>query len=290
MNCTLRAVCAVAILAHAQGPPQFRSESAAVSVDVTVESGGAPVTGLSATNFQLFDKGVPQTIRAIAASEVPVDVSLLLDTSGSMRPTMERLSAERSSIAALLGKSDSFALFEFGTRLHEVNVPTMPEAPMQTAGATALYDAITTAVIQLTDRERRHLLVVVTDGGDNVSVVDPETLMAVAERGQATVEVILIGDTRPSARTTALLHQYDVRLDLLKRVAQTTGGNVFNHSSDRDVMRALQLVLDRFRRGYVLYYTPEGVAQSGWHDIDVRIVGRHEKMTVHARRGYSRTS
>ena len=42
-------------------------------------------------------------------------------------------------------------------------------------------------------------------------------------------------------------------------------------------------VISEFRSRYLLTYTPTGVEQSGWHELDVRVRGRGRK--VQARRG-----
>ena len=58
--------------------PTFRARTDLVSVPVAVMSGREPVTGLTATDFELTDNGVRQTVEAVSSDEVAIDVTLLL--------------------------------------------------------------------------------------------------------------------------------------------------------------------------------------------------------------------
>jgi hypothetical protein len=55
-----------------------------VSVDVSVQREGRPVTDLKATDFEILDNGVLQEITEITYERLPIDVTLLLDVSASV--------------------------------------------------------------------------------------------------------------------------------------------------------------------------------------------------------------
>ena len=57
----------------------FKSGVDGVTVVVSVRSGNKPVPGLTAEDFELRDNGVAQAITSVAAEQVPLDLSLLLD-------------------------------------------------------------------------------------------------------------------------------------------------------------------------------------------------------------------
>ena len=58
--------------------PTFRARTDVVTVNVSVMKGRDPVTGLRATDFELTDNGVRQTIDAISLEQVPLDLTLVL--------------------------------------------------------------------------------------------------------------------------------------------------------------------------------------------------------------------
>jgi hypothetical protein len=69
----------------------FRSEIVMTRVDTqVVDAMGRTITGLQAKDFVLRVDGKPQPIRSFLSENMPVDVLLLLDVSGSMQPHIER--------------------------------------------------------------------------------------------------------------------------------------------------------------------------------------------------------
>lgn len=66
------------------GQARFRSGTDAVLVDVEVTSGGRPVAGLTAADFELTDSGVVQQVNVMSFADVPVSLLLVLDTSSSV--------------------------------------------------------------------------------------------------------------------------------------------------------------------------------------------------------------
>ena len=57
------------------------------------------------------------------------------------------------------------------------------------------------------------------------------------------------------------------------------------HATDEAALGTTFLrVLDEFRQRYVLSYTATGVAERGWHTIEVKLRGQSGE--VRARRGY----
>src|SRR5687767_280239 len=75
----LIAVCLEAI-AGAQ-PAVFRSGIDAVRVDVSVMNGATAVPNLTRANFELTDNGVAQAIDDVSVDTVPLDLTMVLDTS-----------------------------------------------------------------------------------------------------------------------------------------------------------------------------------------------------------------
>jgi VWFA-related protein len=70
----------------------------------------------------------------------------------------------------------------------------------------------------------------------------------------------------------------------LDEAAAVTGGIVTTDSSRTPIPQVFRRVLDDFRAGYVLSYTPTGVERGGTHQLTVRTTRRG--LTVRARRSY----
>ena len=81
---------------------------------------GAPVTGLTAADFEVRDKGVRQRVTAAGSVEA-VQLGVVLDVSGSM--TGERLAIARKATTDLLShltRDDRFAIVAFGDQVGRV--------------------------------------------------------------------------------------------------------------------------------------------------------------------------
>ena len=93
MTRSKQALAALALLITTTAAAQqttFRSNVELVTVTASVRDGNRVVSGLGAADFQIADNGVVQTVSRVDADTVPVDVTLVLDTSGSTDWVIER--------------------------------------------------------------------------------------------------------------------------------------------------------------------------------------------------------
>ena len=311
-----RAIAAAAVLLSltvTAAQQRFQSAVDVVTVPVAVTTSNRPVAGLTAADFALTDNGVRQTIEAVSVETLPIDVTLLLDASSSVRGALlNRLKAAVTSTATLLTPADRLRLIAVQNVVHEV-LPWQPGgrtpdlSGLAASGSTSLYDGLAAALMQRSPPDRRQLIVTYTDGIDTSSVMSPANVTAIASRTDAVVHVVLIIEDLSSLRGNRMAsgivglggrissvspglstadeqqlppvrHMHDV-------VTGPTGGQVFPVDQQDPIGRAFSDAIRDFRTSYVLRYTPEGVAADGWHSIAVSVT-RAGKFDVRARRGY----
>ena len=65
--------------------PTFRAAVDVARIDVSVMNGLSPVSGLTRDHFVITDNGVAQSVDAVSMDTAPLDLTLVLDTSASMR-------------------------------------------------------------------------------------------------------------------------------------------------------------------------------------------------------------
>jgi uncharacterized protein (DUF58 family) len=138
---------------------------------------------LNASDFELFDRGVPQRITSVSTDTVPIDVAVLIDTSHSMYGAVDQLRLNTGRIASALRAVDQFQLIAFGTHVTEV-VPTqrgdqplrIPRLPF--GAGTSFNDAVALAIMQPLDPTRRRLIVIFTDARDTTSVLSTSDVVA----------------------------------------------------------------------------------------------------------------
>jgi VWFA-related protein len=273
--------------------PQFRTAVDAVSVDVLVLDGNVPVPGLGLADFELLDNGVRQTIGVVSMSSVPIDVSLLLDTSFSVRGELERLTADLAAIGALLQPADRLEVLAFASDVRYVlplgQRPDTPILSLANLGqATSLYDALATALMQRPHLNRRRLVAVLTDGGDTMSAVGLRTVRELARRSTFNIQIALVTTNQPSSGGFRQWVPFAGRdVEGLTEVATLTGGlaHRFDEQPAADRVAVFRDILDRFRSSYVVTFVPTGVEPHGWHELSVTVRSRPDA-TIRARKGY----
>jgi hypothetical protein len=250
------------------------------------------VLGLTAADFTLKDNGVAQTIDAVVVEAVPIDVTLVLDTSGSAAGAIPRMLADVRKIAGRLRATDRFRLLTIDTYVHQL-LPMQPAgrqvwpARLPYNGASAVHDALVAGLLTPVDVDRRHLIVALTDGLDTTSTLDADAVRRVAGRSDAVLHIVAVSSEAAAPPVPPnWLPRRDFELDGLQDAARRTGGDLYRDGAlGADVVGAFDRVFEDFRSSYVLRYTPARVTARGWHELEVR-VARAGKLTVRARKGY----
>lgn len=121
MNWIVAGVFALALgVAAAEEEVIFRSDVSLVRVDVQVlDRNSDALTRLEREDFVLREQGREVEIRNFAAENMPVDILLLLDVSGSMRPHLEQVARASRGALSVLGREDRVGVmvFDRATRL-----------------------------------------------------------------------------------------------------------------------------------------------------------------------------
>jgi Ca-activated chloride channel family protein len=279
--------------------PVFRSGADAVVVEVSVRNRGREVSGLTATDFQIWDNGALQEIASASTDPVPADLTVLVDASRSLDDT--RIAARKviydaaTYVLRMEGVGDRIQLVQFASAVHEVASAAQFDAPSSPEqGQTALFDAIAVALMEPIDIGRRRVVIVLTDGVDTVSSLGYGLLTDVLERSTGTVSIVAVSKHRaldmfgrvPLAESPNQ-NYFDKYAWRLRSVVERTGGALYDVRPSDDLRPVLQSIVGLSRTNYVLRYFPSHDTP-GWHDIRVVVPGtKHE---VRNRPGYWRGS
>jgi VWFA-related protein len=263
-------------------------------VDVLVTDGRVPMAGLKAADFELTDNGTPQTIEQIYVEQLPLNVVMVLDSSGSVRG--ERLRALKAGALTVIDRlrpRDRGALVSFSHRLDLLAALTGDIATLRRSvdtldadGSTALRDAAFAALALRTAEATRTLVLLFSDGLDTASILSEDRVLEIARRSDAIVYTIGIRQAESRTGGMRFRPSFEPPTDdrFLERLSRETAGRLLHAEQNRDIERTFARVLDEFNSRYVLGYAPRGVAGSGWHRLEVRLKKRSG--TVLARRGY----
>ena len=297
--------CAVALaallpLAGSAQQPTFKSGVDVVRVDALVTNGRKPIAGLAAGDFELRDNGVVQSIESAAFESLPLSIIFVLDTSGSVAGRkVAHLSQAVNLFLEGLRPEDRTALVTFSHRVW-LRTPLVSDfgavrrlmSSADPAGGTALRDAVYAGLAISDVEESRPLLIVFSDGLDNMSWMSADIVEKAAGRSNAVVYGVAVAERtllRPvgAGRRPLEVPEYaSGQTDFLEAVADATGGRLLKADTTDKLPKAFDEILREVRTRYVLTYSPQRVDSSGWHRIDVKVKKRGAE--VKARAGYQR--
>jgi VWFA-related protein len=290
----LAAVVVASAASHGQSQDQaqdnvFRSTTESVVVDVSVQQRGRPVPDLRAADFELKDNGAVQTLSDLSHEALPIDVTLVVDVSGSVQGLLlGSLRRALVAVGAQLRPTDRAKVVTFNHRVHEASgfaegrLPPMPQALERPMGHTSVLDAIALSVIAAPASGRRSMAIVFTDGADTVSVLDGSQLLAAASRSGLAIFVVAIASPAvPRSAQEPPPHQ-----GLFEDLAEATGGDFVALQQGQELGPAFVRAFNAFRSSYVLRYSPT-TQSAGWHAVSVRVT-RPGSYDIRARPGYQR--
>jgi len=258
--------------------PVFAARVDTVRVDVSVRQGGRAVEGLAATDFEVLDNGVRQQVDFATLDQMPVNVVLALDMSGSVKgDRLSQLQEAGARLVDMLGPAERAAVVAFtelvairsGFTADKTTLLSALQQPIEGTD-TALTDATHAALVLGGSRTGRPLVIVFSDGTDTASFLSSERVLDTARRAG------------PVAYAVASVR--DGPNDFLDNLVRLTGGRRLDVSSLERLSDAFAEILRESRERYLLSYTPTGVPAGGWHEVIVRVPGRRAE--VRARPGY----
>ena len=264
----------------------FKTSVKLVEVYATVfDNSGRAIDGLTKDQFQPLDNGRSQPIRVFEPTTEAISCALLLDTTGSMQTALpEVLNAARNFIRELR-PGDLASIYAFNEQLTQIQDMTADKTALnralirlQARGRTALFDSVSQLALQLEKHPGKKAIVLLTDGGDNASVLNRESAARRARKAGVPVFAVAEGDALKEAGTAQLLHE----------LAEATGGHMYKAKASKDLRHIFEEISQDLQNGYLLAFAPqEESGDQSWHDLQILVKDVAKPVRVRARTGYS---
>ncbi len=273
--------------------PSFRAGVDVVSLNVTVtDPDNRFITDLPQEEFTVYEDGVKQEITFYSRSQLPIALSLLMDTSASMDERMGTAQEAAIGFARSLRPADLAEIIDFDSRVEILQTFTGDLHELENAirltsagGSTSLYNALYISLKGLskapleTAQLRRQAVVVLSDGEDTSSLLTFEEVLELAKRSETAIYTIGLqaNDDRRSGFREADF--------VLRQLAHETGGRSF-FPTDADDLRAIyQQISDELSSQYTLGYVSANPVRNGqWRRTIVRV--EREQATPRTKQGY----
>ena len=294
----------VAVYAQQSKPAQaqeetgtiFRSDTRLVVCHTTVvDKNGHLVTDLPQSAFTIYENGVTQPITSFRSEDVPVSMGLIIDNSGSMRDKRARVEAAATALAKDSNPQDEVFVVNFNDEAFLDNphgkeftsdIKEIEEAltRIDSRGGTAMRDAIRMSIDHLKEKAHKDkkVLVVVTDGNDNSSVVSLENLVKASQQSEVLIYGVglLSDEERREAKRAERA---------LTDLAVATGGETFFPKEVSEVERIAHQVARDIRSQYTIIYSPTNAAMDGSYRTIKVAVNAPGRLTARTRSGYYAT-
>jgi Ca-activated chloride channel homolog len=292
--CLLMAASLVAPRAQ-ENETVFHADTRIVVCHTTViDKNGHLVTTLPQSAFTVYENKIKQEIRKFKREDVPVSLGLVIDNSGSMRNKLAKVEAAALALVKDSNRDDEVFIVNFNDTAYLDNPKdkdfTNDISELQTAlsridarGGTAMRDAIEMSIQHLKKAHRdKKVLVVITDGNDNSSILSLEHIMKSAHQS----DVLIYG----VGLLTEEEHREATRAKrALNDLAEATGGKTFFPKDVEEVDAIAHLVAHDIRSQYTIEYSPSNSAMDGTFRA-IRITAKASgNPTVRTRSGYYAT-
>ena len=275
--------------------PSFRAGVDLVSLNVTVADGaGHYVLNLDRGDFQVFEDGAEQDVTFFNRTNLPIALSILLDTSASMEDRLDTAQEAAIGFVKRLRPQDLAQIIDFDSRVQIAQGFTNSVADLENAigrttagGSTSLHNAIYIALKELkkvqarqTEEIRRQAIVVLSDGEDTSSLVSFDEVLELAKRSETAI--YSIGLRGREFERTRGFNEADF---VLRQLAQETGGRVFFPKQISELANVYGQIAEELSSQYTLGYTSRNPKRDGaWRRLVVRVT--QPNTTARTKQGY----
>ncbi len=146
-------------------------------------------------------------------------------------------------------------------------------------GATRLYDALSFLLGTSAEGDGRRAIILLTDGGDNVSRSSPAEVVEAAQRNNVPIYIVSVNSIGIPA------DESDLRDSTLEVLGTETGGKAFFPKRLKDLSSHFAAISKELRSQYTIAYRSTNDKRDGSYR-KIRIEVKNTQYSVHARAGY----
>jgi len=252
---------------------------------VVTDSQGNYIADLKKDDFILLEDGKTQQINNFSKSgKNQFHLALLMDISSSMKDKIgEVKEAAKQFLQKLLTKNDKaivvffnhevFEDTEFSNDLNELSNSIATAFPF---GATALYDSVGYCLKLFKGMSGLNIIIILSDGEDNSSYLDPYTLIKKAERSNTVIYAI-------GKRYASFNDEYQ---SILKNLSTSSGGMLFFVEDSSEIQKVYETIRRDIKAEYVLEFSPNKSGRGKrYRQITVKLKGM-KKYIVRTIKGF----
>jgi Ca-activated chloride channel family protein len=282
--------CALTVLSVPTGA-QIRVSTQTVPLYVTVtDSAKRIIPDLVREDFEVYDNGKLQALTNFDNQVTPINVVVMLDTSGSMTLALDMVKQAAEEFILRMLPDDRAKVGAFNDKLEvkpQVGLPFTNNRDqlirylneLDFGYPTRLYDAVDYSINELKTVDGRKVVLVFTDGADTASRLDSGD---VTERSR--VEEVMVYSVGLENEFMNGGQRVRTSPDRgLRRLSDETGGGFFMLKKQDELGPTFTRIAQELHSQYVMGFTPETL-DNKIHKLEVRV--KRPGMTARARKSY----
>jgi VWFA-related protein len=231
----------------------------------TARQKGRYLASLKPEDLVLEEDGVRQRIIDFYLETRPVTLAMILDSSGSMQPSLPKVHDAASGFVGALGPEDRALVIDFDEKVYLLQDLTGDKDALRTAivstnalGGTALFDSLYASYRKLKGIDGRKAIILLTDGDDTASRFSFKRVLDGAKLSDIIIYSIGLG--------TSVL-DVDLRR-ILKSLAEESGGRAFFPDKVDELRDVYADIANELKSQYYITYEPTNGDYNGrWRKI-----------------------
>ena len=283
----------------------IKVETSLVNLNVSVFNNKLKmfVGSLTKDDFRVLENGEPQTVTYFASTDVPFDLVLLIDLSGSTLEKRDLIKKSTLRFIEAARPSDRLAIVTFSDDANVISPLTLDRTKLAASvnnmggsGNSHVWDAVKFALDLLGPKtlERRRAVVIMSDGADGALYrIDPDsgsklTFADLVEQVRQTDTLIvpIYLDTEEHFGDSYLKELYENARRTLKLLATESGGSYYYAKKISDLNGVYEQVINDLGKVYSLGYKSTNPTRDGnWRWVQVSIANRTD-LAARTRPGY----
>lgn len=280
--------------------------SALVNLSVSVSNrSGVAFTDLKKEDFEVSENGERQAIEFFAPSTAPFNLVLVLDLSGSIKDKLKVVKEAALRFIEVVGPQDKVAVLAFTQKVSVISQLTANRDLLRKRikeiddpdGGTAFYEAMWFAMADTLrgTQGQRNAIVVMSDGVDSsLDRFDPlptrvtfKQLANKLEESDVIVFPVYLDTEYEQVveRQINTSEEYAIARMQLERMAELTGGQMFQAQRVKDLSGVYKQVAMAIRIIYSVGYYPTNLERDGTFRR-IRVNVNRPEAAVRTRKGY----
>jgi VWFA-related protein len=275
---------------------QQQQQTLSVNVDLvnvlfTVsDKSGKFITNLPKEDFKVYEDDQQQKISNFSnETNLPLSIALLFDTSASIqgRLKFEQDAAGEFFHTTLRRGTDRALLVTFDRAINlaqdftdDAELLIKAIGKVHAGGNTALFDAAYQAMTKkLAGQEGRHVIIVISDGDDNLSEKSIDETIEMAQKTDTVIYAVGTSSPELFGSSKERGNKY------LKKLVDETGGKLFFPTKGDELTKSFLEISQELRSQYTLGYRSSNTKRDGAYR-KIRVAASNKQFKVRARDGY----